>query len=93
MKIAEAKAIINGAKPAPKPGSFRVHFERIEGMFLCSDYFPDNDEPAFEFEVMAWQYAAAFAGATRGSCVNIYVINAKDYTPVPGYEKKMIVNR
>lgn len=90
MKYAEAMKII---KEGLNPG-FMVHFDEIQGCCLCGKYFPDKHagEKLLESEELAWDLARQFAARTYGKYVNIYVIDG-DFYPVPGYEKKMIVNR
>lgn len=88
MKYEKAMEIING-----KPG-YMVHFERIEGSCLSSDYFPDKHagEDLIETEYEAWELARAFAQKTVGMCVNIYVIDS-DFCPVESYKDNYIKNR
>jgi hypothetical protein len=91
MRMIDAMKIIeNGSAPS----GYMVHFERIEGSMLVSDYFPEKrlGEPLINTEQEAWDLAKRFAAATYGRCVNIYVIG-ENYAPVPGYEGRKIVNR
>lgn len=88
MKMQDALEIIN-KKPAT---GYRVHFERIEGKFLRTDYFPDRGEDLIATEEEAWQLAHKFAEKTLGECVNLYVVDA-GFSPVPGYSDKKIKNR
>lgn len=90
MKLAQAVEII---RRGPQPSGYRVHLEHLEGRFLRSDYFPDGNEPPLPTEESAWTLAEQFAAQTYGRCVNLYVVNADDWTPVPGYEGRKIVNR
>ena len=79
MKMAEARQLLvahNG---------FRIHFERREGGMLCSDFFPDRDEPAIVELEDAWKLAREFAAVDPSKFVNVYVIQAWDYAPVAGY--------
>ena len=87
MKMSEATKIIEG-----RPKGFRVHFEKVGGGCLTSDYFPDKDEDLIPTEDEAWKLAHSFAAKTKYSCVNIYVIN-ECFSPVEGYESKEIINR
>lgn len=86
MRMKEAEAIIH------RGGGCLVHFERIEGSLLACDHFPDvrAGENPIATEDDAWLWAARFAAATRGSCVNVYVIHAEDFTPVKGYEQRAV---
>ena len=91
MKHDQALQIIdNGLNPG-----FMISFEWKEGGILRSDYFPDKHagEKLIETEREAWDQARKFAAKTTGKCVNIYVINGNDFTPVKGYETHMIENR
>lgn len=78
----------------PKHAGFMVHFEKVVDKFLHSGYFPDvrDGEEPIKTEQEAWVMAAQFASKTRGSYVNIYVVN-RDFSPVDGYRAKMIENR
>lgn len=87
MKMSEAEQIIKG-----KPKGFRVHFEKVREGFLLSDFFPDRGEELIPSEDDAWNLARSFASKTRGSFVNIYVIN-EHFVPVQGYQNKGITNR
>lgn len=89
MKLKDAKRIIFEGM---KPRGYRVHFERVEGRILASDYFPERGEPLIEHEEEAWTLAMQFAAATVGNKVNIYVVDER-WSPVPGYEKRKINNR
>jgi len=93
MKFIEAVAIMRET-PLRKKG-FAVHFEHAKDGFLTGDFFPDvraGEEP-IPSEEAAWELAAQFAAKTVGRCVNLYVINAHDYTPVPDYGRRKIENR
>lgn len=90
MRFAEAQAIIRAG--AIKPKGFRVHFERVEGRFLCGDYFPERGEPLIETESEAWKLAKKFAAASKGQYVNLYVVDEK-WGPVENYAKLRIDNR
>jgi hypothetical protein len=77
------------------PSGFLVHFERVEGCLLASDYAPDphaGDKP-FDTEEEAWAFAERLSSATRGRFVNFYVVNARTFVPVPNYAARGIVNR
>jgi hypothetical protein len=39
MRMTEAVAMMR------QSAGYRVHFEKREGGMLCSDYFPERDEP------------------------------------------------
>ncbi len=86
MRMQDALNIINGNK------GYRVHFEKIDGIMLRTDYFPEGDEPLIESEGQAWELAKRFASTTKGICVNIYVVG-EDWCPVCGYRRKRIPNR
>lgn len=81
-------------KSYPSPKGYYVSFERVEGKFLITDYFPDRyrGESLIPTEEEAWKLAKSFAMATTGCCVNINVVRA-DFTPVSGYKDKLIINR
>lgn len=92
MKMQEAMQTIALYRP---PGDgFMVHFERVQGCILASDYFPDKSagEDLIASEEAAWKLAELFAKATYGRCVNVYVVNSR-FSPVAGYNLRMIVNR
>lgn len=78
MKMNNAMNIIDNYN---KEKGYRVHFDRIDGAVLKSDYFPDSNEPLIALESQAAWLAKRFADATIGICINIYVINEK-YEPV-----------
>ena len=89
MKFKEAMEIIE----EKETNGYMVAFEEVMGRFLESNYFPGHNEDPIETEELAWTLARKFAEKTRGKYVNIYVINRNDYTPVSGYQEKMINNR
>jgi len=91
MKMQEALNIIGNLKKEP---GYMVSFEHVEGAILRGDYFPDKHagETLIASEDEAWQLAEAFAEATRGKCVNIYVIDS-GFNPVEGYEARTVENR
>jgi uncharacterized protein YodC (DUF2158 family) len=90
VKLADARAIMFDEAPS---AGYRVHFERIEGKFAVTDYFPDREEPPITSEEHAWACARVFASKTVGRFINLYVVNAHDSTPVQGYRERMIANR
>lgn len=90
MKLAAAVEIM---RRGIEPSGYRVHFEHVAGSFLRSDYFPDRGEQLLPTEEAAWALAEQFAAQTYGRCVNIYVVNGDDWTPVPSYAERKIVNR
>ena len=92
MKMHEAISIVCSPIKKPRTGFF-VHFERVEGAMLASDYFPEPNEEPILTEELAWMLASEFAARTTGKCVNVYVVRALDFTPVPGYETRKIKNR
>jgi len=90
MRLDEAKkAIYEGVKPR----GYRVAFERVEGRILAGDHFPERDEPPFKHEAEAWEWAEKFAKATKGRNVNLYVVDAETWVPVPDYVSRKIDNR
>lgn len=91
MKFDEAMDIIKGSS---NKSGFMVHFERVEGSMLVSDYFPEKHqgEKLIETEDEAWRLARKFAQKTTGRYVNIYVIDEHFY-PVKEYKNKEITNR
>jgi hypothetical protein len=89
MKFEKAMAIINTKR---QPKGYMVHFEKVNGSILVSDYFPDKhaEEPLIKTEFEAWTLAQKFANATEPKeYINIYVINEK-FEPVNGYFEKTI---
>lgn len=90
MKMHEAMRIIRDVKPK----GYMVSFERSDGRFLTSDYFPDKHagEPLIETEEEAWELAQRFAANTTGRYVNVYVVD-RNFAPVPNYKQKIIKNR
>ena len=89
MRLRDAKKIIDGYY-----GGYLVSFEKKCGSMLEIGSFPEPSEgdTPFDTEARAWGWAQKFASATRGKYVNISVIRATDYAPVPGYREKMILN-
>jgi hypothetical protein len=89
MKLAHALKIIKG------PSGYCVHFEHAGDGLLRSDHFPEvrNGEAPISTEDEAWELAGMFADATRGKCVNLYVVNADNFVPVMGYRDRYIYNR
>ena len=92
MKFAEVLEII---KKNDIDIGYMVSFKRKVGSLLFSDYFPEKlaGEKLFETEDEAWEYAKKFANATKGTCVDIYVIKGDTFAPVEGYQRQLIVNR
>lgn len=77
-----------------KDRGFMVHFERVEGRMLRTDYFPSPDlgQKLIRSEQIAWRLAEEFAKKTVGECVEIYVVK-HDFSPVAGWQSKRIDNR
>lgn len=93
MKMTEVADVIKTYKDHMKrPKGYRVHFEKFDGKFLTTDYFPESNEPLIHDEDDAWTMALQFAEATTGRCLNIYVVD-QDWNPVPGYTLRKIENR
>ncbi len=88
MRFKEAREIME--KKVKK--GFRVSFERVEGIALVSDHFPERDEDPIKTEEEAWRLEDLFAKKTAGGCVNIYVVD-EAWKPVPNYKRRMIFNR
>lgn len=90
MKMQEAQDIISGK--ADRSG-FVVTFEIRGGGMLTSDHFPDvrEGEPGIPTETEAWALARDFAArrTTARDIVNVYVVFARDFTPVGGYREQM----
>lgn len=84
MKITEAREMMR------KAAGYRVHFERREGGMLVSDYFPERDEPAIVDLEDAWKLAEHWATVDPEVYVNVYVVNALDWTPVAAYELRKL---
>lgn len=91
MKFQQALEEINTYKNP----IYLVHFEWIRGGVLESDYFPDvrNGEVGFSDEETAWNWAIQFAKATKGRTCNLYVIMYPGFSPVVGYNERLIKNR
>lgn len=70
-------------------GTFRVSWEIRDGGFLTGDFTPDRGEEPLRSEEEAWKVAERVA-KTFPNAVNIYVISAKDFTPVKGYLSRLI---
>ena len=90
MKMSEAEDIISGK--AARSG-YCVSFEVREGGMLRSDHFPDvrEGEPGIATIQEAWTLASRFANAKhKREVVNVYVINATDFTPVADYQHRML---
>ena len=88
MKLSEAKRLIELG--AVERDGFRVSFERRSGGMLTGDYFPDRDEMPIATESGAWNLAACFGMYAPEEYVNIYVIRADNFAPVPGYRDRMM---
>jgi hypothetical protein len=73
---------------------FMVSFEWKKGSLLQSDHFPDKHggESLIGDLETAWKLAEKFADATKGKCVNIYVID-ESFSPASGYSERRIENR
>ena len=56
--------------------------------FLPVNMFQKEMNPPFATEDEAWTFARKLSGATN--IVNIYVIYASDWTPVEGYNEKLL---
>lgn len=81
----------HGGKPLKQ---YRISFERKDGGVLCGEMWPVREsKPLTCSEEDAWLHARDLAAGHVGEFVNIYVINADDFTPVPGYRDKIILNR
>jgi hypothetical protein len=89
MRMHEALNIILGVN---EPVGYYVRFERADKGMLYTEYFPEKYEDPIRSEEEAWALAARFAAATRGRCINIFVVDTKWY-PVPGYRERTITNR
>ena len=87
MKLSEAQAIIKKANST----GFLVSMELHDPPFLRADSFPDirAAEPPIPTEEEAWHLAEAFALATKGRYVNIYVTD-HHHNPVPSYRTRML---
>jgi len=85
MKMEDALDIINKTN---KLEGYMVHFERVDGEILRSNYFPDG-ETLIKTKEEARILAGAFASKTFGECVNIYIID-EQFRPV---DKFRIENR
>lgn len=92
MKMQEAMAVVEGESNS---AGFLVHFEWLNRGVLSGDYFPNihAGEPPIATEEEAWKLAEKFAVKKRGVCVNLYVVRSDNFTPVPGYRERKIVNR
>jgi len=88
--MSEALRIINDHQNK----GYMVSFERKRDGFLDSHVFPEKlaGEELIKTEEEAWDLARQFADATKGRCVNIYVVD-NNFSPVAGYENKKIINR
>jgi len=90
MKVSEATAIIGGKE---RREGYCVTFEVRDRGMLVGDHFPDvrAGEPGIASEEEAWGLAAAFAHVKqKRDVVNVYVIRASDFTPVPSYRTRML---
>jgi hypothetical protein len=85
MRMQEAMAMI-GATSVAKARGYRVSFEYKA---CCArDYFPERSEASIADLEDAWKLAARFANVNPELYVNIYVINAHDWTPVEDHTKR-----
>ena len=90
MKMNDAQNIIKGKDIR---AGYCVTFEVRKGGMLHSDHFPDvrGGEVGIVTRDEAWALAAEFAHAKhKDEVVNVYVVNAYDFTPVPGYSERML---
>jgi len=90
MRMSEAREILAGKDTRE---GYCVTFEVRERGMLASDHFPDvhAGEPGIPTEEQAWAMAASFAHAKqKREVVNVYVIRASDFTPVPAYRARML---
>lgn len=87
MKLTDAFNIIEGHEQR----GFRVSFERRENGLLHGDCFPARDEDGIDTEYEAWNLAERFAATdpTGSRFVNIYVVHARNGSPVDGYRKRI----
>lgn len=69
-------------------GGYRVSFERLHGRLVSGDYFPARNETPFSTEREAWTWAAIFAAHAAKEIIDIYVIYADGFGPVPGYKER-----
>lgn len=84
--------LTKGVKKTRKSeGGFRVSFEFIGGGVLHGKHFPERPHLPFADEEDAWEVAQKLQASTNSKeVVNIYVINAHDFTPVKGYGERKI---
>ncbi|MFO7740255.1 MAG: hypothetical protein R6V46_17370 [Desulfatiglandaceae bacterium] len=82
MKVSESLKVID-AGWVRKPKGFRVHFQKMVGSELITDYVPGEDEAPLDSDVVAWRLAWKLAQATASDgteaeaneLVNIYVVD------------------
>ena len=69
--------------------SYRYRF--LGGGVLHGKHFPERPHLPFADEEDAWEVAQKLQASTNSKeVVNIYVINAHDFTPVKGYGERKI---
>lgn len=76
-----------------KPVGFVVHFERHAYGSLYTEYYPDKGQvptPPFTSAEAAWEVAAQIAAANQLEIINVFVVDANTYIPVPGYLKRTL---
>lgn len=95
MKLSEAMEVIEThERLSSARGGYMVHFERVDGCVLRTDYFPDKNAGEELIATMdkAWELAERFAACTEGECVEIYVVDFM-FRPVSDYKLRTIRGR
>lgn len=82
MKLSDAKELIRTRS------GYRVSFEMRENGLLKGNHTPDRNEIPFATEEEAWCFARKLSVVP--DIVNIYVVWASDFSPVPNYYEKVL---
>ena len=74
MKFSEAKRIINRLDILP---GFYISFTHYDGQQTFTDRFPEKDEPLIPTKEEARELARSFARPTKGTCLDIMVLDTE----------------
>jgi len=89
MKLSDALEWIR--KHNENVGMVRVSFEWRRDGVLESDFFPARNEPPLSPDE-ATIHMHEFARAMKGKVVNVYLVDAKDFTPLGDYNTRVRLN-
>lgn len=89
MKLQTALDLIDMAQ---HPVGYCVSYHERDGHLLRGGHFPDvrGSEKPIANENDAWSLAEQFSRVDPKRFFEIYVIRSNDFTPVAGYEKRIL---